>query len=778
MANASKSTTLTANTGSPYSNATLTASFNENSTSTSNNTSNITVTATQKIGNADWSSSYNSSLQIYWYDDKNYGGGLLVATTYAKSQGRNATITASGTITVPHHSNGKLTGYARAVWTKAGNSNWTPNSGSVSTNSTALTNIPRQANITSAPNFTDVQNPTIGYSNPAGSAVSSLQACIANPAGSVIYAAYRNINVNGSSYTFNLTDAERNTLRQACANSPTLAVKFYVTTVIGGNTYYSTLDRTMTIVEGNPTFSAAYLDTNSTTTAITDNNQQIIRNNSTIRIDVSNLSAKKYATISRVYCTIENASYSYEGTISGTSATINVGSINYSSNTNAIVTVVDSRGLTASQTLTLQVLDWSLPTAIISAKRQSHFYTPTTLTVDGSCSSLDGKNELTIKYRSEPLTKQIGENILNYPTIYSHQPRSAVPIVVDLNSDNSLTAYGNWELAVPPNPLFVVESEDITDILEDGGTYTLSQTSASENFFIYLTASNSTTGDYDSWSCETSKSVSFVVDKSTYEKYEYSIILQPDYDETTYNRYAIVNYTESFSLIVEGAGTWSSWQTIQDNVPTTINLDNRYAWSIQVRVSDKIGATTYNLTVARGTPIQYWDINKSSVGFNCFPQEEQSVEVNGINVLRSVMSRNLTADLSNLSPNQYVKINLSGSNSYGNKLVATADGGIKIGAGVSKILVSGRMLISSSVVGAQYIRIAKNTADSVNTLAWVSHTNTSTSAAFASIDVTPALVNVEEGDVIYLYYYVGTSSSTIYGGTVGNQTSLTVETVG
>ena len=770
MASASNSTTLTANTGSPYTNATLTASFNETSTSTANNTSNITVTATQKIGNADWSSNYTSTLQIFWYDNNANGGGRLVASTGVKSQGRNATITASGSITVPHRADGSLTGYARAVWTKAGNSNWTPNSGSVATGSTALINIPRAATITSAPNFNDTDNPTIGYSNPAGSAVASLQACIANPAGSVIYAQYRDISISGSSYTFNLTDAERNALRQACANSPTLAVKFYVTTVIGGNTYYSTLDRTMTIVDGNPTFSAAYLDTNSTTTDITNNNQQIIRNQSTVQINVSNISTKKYATISRVYCTIESASY--EGTVSGTSATINVGHINYSSNTNVIVNVVDSRGLTTSQTLSLQVLDWSLPTAIITAERQNHFYTPTTLNVDANYASLDSKNEVSIKYRSEPLTSQFGSNIFDYSDVPSQLSKDYFNAAI--NSDGSLTVYGHYENTIGPS-YQVVLSEDITSTLEDGETYILSQTTPDSDLYVAVSAYNSTSGNYEEYNCQLDSAVTFTVDKSSYDQYTIYIAFFP----ISYQAYQDISLTEAFSLVKESSGTWSSWTSIGDNVPTTVQLDNNYAWEVQVRVADLLGSTTYNITVPRGMPIIFFDRLLSSVGFNCFPQNENSVEVNGVSVMRSVMTRNLTTNLTNLSTTQYTRINLAGTNSYGDQLIATADGGIKIGKGVTKVKVSGRILFSTSVVGSQYLRICKNDPSaSANMVAWVSDTNTSTSATFRSVDATPALVNVKEGDVLYLYYYAAASSSTIYGQTYGNQTSLTVETVG
>lgn len=770
MASASNSTTLTANTGSPYTNATLTASFNETSTSTANNTSNITVTATQKIGNADWSSSYTSTLQIFWYDNNANGGGVLVAQTGATSQGRNATITASGSITVPHRSDGSLTGYARAVWTKAGNSNWTPNSGSVQTGSTALTSIPRAATITSAPNFNDTDNPTIGYSNPAGSAAASLQACIANTAGTVVYAQYRDISKSGNSYTFNLTTAERNALLQACANSPTLAVKFYVTTVIGGNTYYSTLDRTMTVTNGNPTFSAAYLDTNSTTTDITNNNQQIIRNQSTLQINVSNISTKKYATLSRVYCTIESASY--QGTISGTSATINVGHINYSSNTNAVVTVVDSRGLTTSQTLSLQVLDWTLPTAIITAERQNHFYTPTELTVDANYSSLGGNNAVTIKYRSEPLTSQYGSNIFDYSGVPSQLPRDYFDTAI--NSDGSLTVYGQYENQVGP-AYQSVYSEDITSTLEDGETYILSQTTPDSDFYVEVIAYNSTSGNSETYNCQLDSAVTFTVDKSAYDSYTINIVFFP----ISYQPYEQISLTEAFSLVKESSGTWSNWTSISDNVPTTVQLDNNYAWEVQVRVSDKLGSTTYNITVPRGMPIVFFDRLLSSVGFNCFPTGENTVEVNGVNVMRSTMTRYLTTNLSNLSTTQYTRINLSGTNSYGNQLIATADGGIKIGAGVSKVKVSGRILFSTSVVGSQYLRICKNNpSTSANLLAWVSDTNTSTSATFRSINATEALVNVQEGDVIYLYYYAAASSSTIYGQTYGNQTSLTVETVG
>ena len=269
--------------------------------------------------------------------------------------------------------------------------------GSISANGTiSLNTIPRAATVSNATNFNDTGNPTITYSNSAGNSVTSLDAGIFLD-GYTALANYRAISKTGTSYTFNLTDAERNAMRAATPNSNTLTVRFYVRTVLGGQTYLNYKTATMTIVDGNPTFSAAYQDTNSTVTAITGNNQQIVRNQSTLRISVTNLSAKKSATISTVTCALNGTTYT--GTISGTSSTFNIGTVDIASNTTATIKVTDSRGNSTSQNLTIQILDWVLPSAIITMQRQNNYYDPTTINVDGSISSVDGKNTMTIKLR-------------------------------------------------------------------------------------------------------------------------------------------------------------------------------------------------------------------------------------------------------------------------------------------------------------------------------------------------------------------------------------------
>ena len=375
----------------------------------------------------------------------------------------------SGTLTVEHNSDGKKSitvSLATAIYTASVTTN---------TGTWTLDDIPRYATITSAPNFTDIQNPTIQYNNQAGSNATSLQACIASTDGQTIYVGYRDISKTGTSYTFNLTDSERNTLRQATPNSNTFNVRFYVKTVISGNTFYQSQAVTLTIVNANPTFNVAYLDTNSTTTGITVNNQLIIQNRSTLQINITNATSLKYATLSSVSVNINGAVTTQS--ISGSSLTLNIGTIDVSSNLTVPVTITDSRGNKTTNNLTIQVLSWSLPSAIITLQRENNFYSETNLNVDANYSSLNGNNTITIQYQ----IKKVSD-----------------------------TSYG-------------------------------------------------------------------------------------------------------------------SLTTIQDNVQTQFTADNTYEWNVRVVLTDRLGTTTYILTLNKGVPIIYFDNIMNSTGFNCFPLTENGV---------------------------------------------------------------------------------------------------------------------------------------------------------
>ena len=179
-------------------------------------------------------------------------------------------------------------------------------------------------------------------------------------------------------------------------------VYFYIKTVISGSTFYTNKAVTLSIVSANPTFNVAYLDTNSATTTITGNNQEIIKNNSTLQINITNATALKYATLSTASINV-NGNITTQN-ISGSSLTFNVGVVNVSQNLTVPVVVTDSRGNKTTINLTIQVLEWSLPSAIITLERESHFYTSTNLTVNADYSSLNNKNTITIQYQIKKTT--------------------------------------------------------------------------------------------------------------------------------------------------------------------------------------------------------------------------------------------------------------------------------------------------------------------------------------------------------------------------------------
>lgn len=111
-----------------------------------------------------------------------------------------------------------------------------------------LTVSPCGATLNTAQDFTDNDNPTITYDNPAGESVDDIQACISWTGGADI--AYRPIPKTGTSnplsYKFDFTKSEREALRKAAPNG-SREVTFYVRTVIGANTFYSTLPKKLTI---------------------------------------------------------------------------------------------------------------------------------------------------------------------------------------------------------------------------------------------------------------------------------------------------------------------------------------------------------------------------------------------------------------------------------------------------------------------------------------------------------------------------------------------------
>lgn len=564
------------------------------------------------IGSRTNSCTVNGSTQNFTSGSINQRGGTVYLGSTSYRVGHNSDGTKSCSISTTFNVQATLSGsYV----------------GSISASGTInLNTIPRAATISKATNFNDTGNPTITYSNPAGNSVSSLQAGIFLD-GWTDVAGYRDISKTGTSYTFNLTDAERNAIRAATPNSNTLTLRFYVRTVLGGQTYLNYTTATVTIVNGNPTFTASYEDTNSAVVAVTGDNQKIVQNKSTLAVKVTNAAALKSATLTTATCVLNGTTYS--GNISNNAYTFNIGALDISSNATATVTVADSRGNTTTKTLTIQVIAYYAPSAIITYERDNNYYTPTTVNVDADYASVNGANSVTIKVR---------------------------------------------------------------------------------------------------------------------------------YKKTT-------------------ASTWSSYVTFQDNVSQTLQLDNEYAWDLQTVITDLYSTVTYNQIVSRGMPIVYFDRLKNSVGFNCFPLDDDSVEAGNVPLIRNILTYSLNADITSLTTNAYTKAAMTTASVTGTRLTAN-NGDIVVGAGVSKLLVSAQVAFTAtSTAGVRHIRIIKNnTVTSSGTMAWMKATIPA--GANYILTLPPVLINVSENDTISLYYNTPKSDDQINGTTTGAMTFLTADVVG
>ena len=136
--------------------------------------------------------------------------------------------------------------------------------------SKVLTRILRQATITSASDVTDEENPTFTFSNPKGyDLTAELEV---NPTNTHLFS--KEIENTGS-YTFELTDEEREILRGYLANSKSGTLRYLLYS--NNRQYVSYVDKKITIVNANPKLEVTAEDVNETAIEYTGNPNVLIK---------------------------------------------------------------------------------------------------------------------------------------------------------------------------------------------------------------------------------------------------------------------------------------------------------------------------------------------------------------------------------------------------------------------------------------------------------------------------------------------------------------------
>lgn len=333
------------------------------------------------IGSRSNTCSVDGAAQSYSSPAINQKGGSVTLGTTTHRVNHNADGSKTCTITDVFNVNATIDGSKVSSITASGN--------------ITLDAIPRQATITSATDFTDTGTPSLQYSNAGGFTADAYLEFAPVGSGTQIM---RKSAITGKSgtYTFNLTDAERETLRAACTGV-SMPVRYVLRTIIGGQEYYSTLDRTMSMSDAAPILGeVSYKDANTATVAITGDDQVIIQRQSDLQVSFVAATPQKGATITEYSATFAGVTKT-----ASSAGTLDFGKVDVSSDMPLVFSATDSRGLKTSTTLTVKVEPWWEPTSTIELKRKNNFEPETHVTANAWYASLGGKNDVTItaKYR-------------------------------------------------------------------------------------------------------------------------------------------------------------------------------------------------------------------------------------------------------------------------------------------------------------------------------------------------------------------------------------------
>lgn len=277
------------------------------------------------------------------------GTQVFSGGTYSNFTSEGDQTIASGTLWIAHNADGtKSFSISSFTGWLYSNHNYSSNGGSFTLNA-----IPRQALITAVSDFTDLDNPSITFSNPGGFRMDVWLE--PNPVGD--HLCERNDIHNTGSYTWTLTQAERDALRNKCAGTKcTIRVGLY--SFVGGTTYADYKDKTFTIKESDatkPTVSMGISLNNNFHITPEDLGDIYIQGKSMVNVTLS-AEGQYNADIQSYSATIDGKTYN--------AANFTSEAIQKSGKVDIVGYAVDSRGFTGSSSQQINVVPYFKPSLI------------------------------------------------------------------------------------------------------------------------------------------------------------------------------------------------------------------------------------------------------------------------------------------------------------------------------------------------------------------------------------------------------------------------------
>ena len=359
-----------------------------------NNTTTIDLEGTYTQNTGSWAQISSPMFYLEWYDDKR-ATWTEIASKNVTAMSRYDVVTLTGTIDVPHKDNGTLTGQARVRWVYEKSSTLVPRNGNATTESTALTQVPRETKFSSVTDAYIEENPTIRLNKQNPNATTTITwSCSGNGTS-------RSGTVVEKTSATEITNWTIPTSVYSCISSTGKSVTIYLTatTYNGSSALSQTSSTSFTATvkkERNlPNVSITAKDINTATKKLTGDENVVVLNASTIECTYS-ATAKNGAIIS-------------SADINGTG--LAVGSVTISGKkeilkptTNVFkLTATDSRGFSHYDTDTLDYIPYFVP--ILNATIERNTPTDGKINISfagtyfGGNFSTNTKNELSVAYR-------------------------------------------------------------------------------------------------------------------------------------------------------------------------------------------------------------------------------------------------------------------------------------------------------------------------------------------------------------------------------------------
>lgn len=368
----------------PY---TMSVSWSEGSTNIANNTTVISASGSFAGANISFDSWQTYYLRLYWHDNNNNTDTLFATSAGFTSAGQSyGTKSVSGKITVTHKSDGSLSGYVKLRFDAPGTSGgWSPGTTDLNTDWTACTTIARASSIT-------VSGSQLG---------SGVSVTIDRKSESFTHKVeYKFVESAWTTASSNATTSTSFTppvsLATQIPSAEVGALTVRVTTFNGSTQIGNPVTKSINLkVPTNIVPSLSGLTQSRIDNGVPSSWGVYIKGKSQVKITASGASGIHGSTI--VGYSISGPGLSVNAS-SGTSEVLSsTGTLTYT------CTVTDSRGRTASKSVSINVVDYTYPNISMSAERCTSDGTKSTngtylrVVITFGCASVSGKNSIVSK---------------------------------------------------------------------------------------------------------------------------------------------------------------------------------------------------------------------------------------------------------------------------------------------------------------------------------------------------------------------------------------------